>query len=50
MSDEIPFEEWYEKFKTIRANEGLPPFEDEGLAELMHLEGLTPEAAVADSK
>jgi hypothetical protein len=50
MSSEISFDEWYEKFKSLMAQQGLPPLEDEEIADLMHMEGLTPEQAVAQCK
>lgn len=50
MSEEMPFEEWYEKFKSLMIREGVPPLEDIEIADLMHMEGLTPEQAVAQCK
>lgn len=50
MSTQMSFPDWYEKFKSLMAQEGLPPLEDEEIADLMHMEGLTPEQAVAQCK
>lgn len=46
----MSFEVWYEKFKVLMTKEGLPPLEDAEIADLMHMEGLTPEQAVAQCK
>jgi hypothetical protein len=50
MSNQMSFEEWYEKFKSLMAQEGLAPLEDEEIAVMMHMEELTPEQAVAQCK
>ncbi len=50
MRTQMSFQDWYEKFKSLMAQEGLPPLEDEEIADLMHMEGLTPEQAVAQCK
>jgi len=46
----MSFEVWCEKFKTLMTQEGLPPHEDIEIVEMMHMEGLTPEQAVAQCK
>lgn len=49
MTQELPFETWYEEFKIAVSAAGLPPLEEE-FAVLTHMEGLSVEDAIAQYK